>query len=450
MKRNRLCEKFHIDNKGMSLVEMIVAIAILSVAVAPILYAFVYTTNFNAKAKKRQRATNAAMSVMETFKSYEMTKAHEIFTTTGMQFLDYNTGAEYSFTPDPAEAETDPDTLAGTYKITNMSFSSDDEDTHKYDVEIVAKKGRDEMITCTPLYDPHQDVIFAEEIKHLKTDDTGREYYTYDNNLFDPYWVAERIIGSLDQTKLDYFEIWRDIYLSVSSDGIQVDYKYKYCYQLDGIRKPEDKNKYLEFVSTTDPPATTDLSQTIPVRSFEEEDEEVKNGERNAGDTLPLRDVYFYYYPAYADTYTPPGVDYAVKIKEDSIHFANNYQETNIYIVKQKNNGKTYADLKASEVLYHLEPYYTPELLADVNVFDIVNMNLANEEATKPEFFGSLHNGEILNGGTIKLFHGLDDADFTTDKTQLYMNLTITVKENADAKKDPKEVLAVIKGTVLE
>lgn len=427
MKKYSVFNKFHNDNKGMSLVEMIVAIAILSVAVAPLLYTFVYTTNFNAKAKMKQRATNAAMSIMETFKANEMEKSYKLFTTPGSQFLNYSTGAVYGFVPDPVEAAIDPNTMVGTYTITNMSFSTDGTDTHKYDVEIVAKKGRDETITHTPLYDPNQDVIFAE--------DPAKQ--------FDPYYIVDRVIGpgtGVDTTKLESVDISRYITLTVLSTGVQVDYRFVGSYKLEGADPVA-----IDYTASSEPAAAI-LSQTISVTPFGPEDEEVISGKKAEGDTLPLRDVYFYYYPAYKDVYTPEGEDYIVHIVEDRIYLANSYQKTNLYIVKQKNNGKSYAHLKNSDATYHLETYYTAGLSADLNVFDVVNKNLA-DESSGPTLFGSLHDG-VSHSGTIKLLHGLDDTSITPEVSQLYMNLTITVKENSTAPKNPGEELAVIKGTV--
>ncbi len=428
MKKTALFGKFHKDNKGMSLVEMIVAIAILSVAVAPLLYTFVYTTRFNAKAKVKQRATNAAMSIMETFKSYEMEKSRTLFTTPGSQFLDYSTGAAYSFVPDPDEALIDPDTPIGTYTITNMSFSADGGDTHKYDVEIVAKKGRDETITHTPLYDPHQDVIFAE--------DPAKQ--------FDPYYIVDRVIGpgtGVDTSELTSVEISRYIHLNVQPDGVKVEYEFVGSYVIDGVTYP------IDYDATSETPAAV-LSQTIGVTPFDAEDEEVVSGERAEGETLPLRDVYFYYYPAYKDVYTPEGETYIVNIVEDRLYLGNTYDDTNLYIVKQKNNGKSYAHLKNSDTVYHLDPYYTSDLSANLNVFDVVNKNLA-DESHGPTLFGTLTDG-VSHTGTIKLLHGLDDPSIVADVSQLYVNLTITVKENASDAIDPGKELAVIKGTVFE
>lgn len=55
------------NNKGISLVELIVTVAILAVIVLPLLRAFVVSANTNAKAKERLRTTEVAQNIMEGF-----------------------------------------------------------------------------------------------------------------------------------------------------------------------------------------------------------------------------------------------------------------------------------------------------------------------------------------------------------------------------------------------
>ena len=59
-----------INNMGMSLVEIIVAMAVLMIVTVPILYTFVYSAHFNARAKLRQQTIAAAQTVMENLKAY--------------------------------------------------------------------------------------------------------------------------------------------------------------------------------------------------------------------------------------------------------------------------------------------------------------------------------------------------------------------------------------------
>lgn len=61
-----------LNNKGLSLVEVIIAIVILAIAVAPTLRLFASSTSFNARSREQQRAITLAESVMESFKAYGM------------------------------------------------------------------------------------------------------------------------------------------------------------------------------------------------------------------------------------------------------------------------------------------------------------------------------------------------------------------------------------------
>lgn len=53
------------DNKGLSLVELMISVTILAIIVFPLLSSFVVSTRTNVKAKNKLRATNVAESVME-------------------------------------------------------------------------------------------------------------------------------------------------------------------------------------------------------------------------------------------------------------------------------------------------------------------------------------------------------------------------------------------------
>lgn len=56
------------DNRGLSLVELIIAIIILAIAVTPLLRSFVTSANTNQKAKRIMRATSVAENIMEAMK----------------------------------------------------------------------------------------------------------------------------------------------------------------------------------------------------------------------------------------------------------------------------------------------------------------------------------------------------------------------------------------------
>lgn len=60
------------DRRGMTLIEVITAMAILAVVVVPTLRIFASTSGTNFRSRMRQRATTVGESVMESFKAYKM------------------------------------------------------------------------------------------------------------------------------------------------------------------------------------------------------------------------------------------------------------------------------------------------------------------------------------------------------------------------------------------
>lgn len=64
IRKNR---KLQLDNKGFSLVELLVAMIILAIIVVPLLHTFISSARTNARAKQTMRATTIAENLMEEF-----------------------------------------------------------------------------------------------------------------------------------------------------------------------------------------------------------------------------------------------------------------------------------------------------------------------------------------------------------------------------------------------
>ena len=71
------CNKGKLNNRGMSLVEIIVAIAILSVAVIPLMYAFVNSMRNNARGRELQQTTVLAYTIIENCKADTMEEVED-------------------------------------------------------------------------------------------------------------------------------------------------------------------------------------------------------------------------------------------------------------------------------------------------------------------------------------------------------------------------------------
>ncbi len=428
--------KFHNDNKGMSLVEMLVGIGILSVSVGPLLYMFVYTTQFNAKAKVKQRASNAASSVMETLKSYGVDGTKDRFDAGS--FLAGSTATySYSYHINPGTGLPGDNPSDASYTITGMKFS-DGTETKTYNVTIELTPGTEATIDRTPLYSKYDDVLFVE-------DPAWTKYY-------DPYKVIDYLIGAgnpsgVDSKLISEVTVRRSVNVNVvDSNTVIVEYGFTGSYIYNGVT--------LYFMlasdggnvnSTSSYSADAPFNYSVPRNSTlaVPELQKVLKVADNGGVLKPLRDVYLYYYPVYVNRTSDPSVAYSVKTNKDCFYFSNNYSAVNVYLFKQKDAGKmSDTRLKTEESRYELEPHKTVGLNYNINLYDAVNANLGDLSASSPNIFAS-----VIDAGAsadLILLRGLDN----TDTIPLTSNVTITVTDpSPKAGGDP--TLAEIRGTLL-
>ena len=79
-------ERRQLNNEGFSLIELLIAIVILSIIVVPLLHSFVTSARTNAKSRNTMHATAIAEEVMEQFEAHtleEMADTYEAATPTG-------------------------------------------------------------------------------------------------------------------------------------------------------------------------------------------------------------------------------------------------------------------------------------------------------------------------------------------------------------------------------
>lgn len=112
--------KLHKDERGMSLVEVIIAMTILGLVAVPVLHSLTTSMVYNKKARNRQEMTLTAESIMETFKGYDLDSLKTRFSAGGG-------GVEGITLATPGETEynSDPDTGTGFHYIYDSSMLSD-------------------------------------------------------------------------------------------------------------------------------------------------------------------------------------------------------------------------------------------------------------------------------------------------------------------------------------
>ncbi len=88
-----------LNNRGMSLVEVIIAITILGIVAVPVLHSLTTAMVYNQKARIRQEMTLTAESIMETFKGYDLETLKKKFDADSVDIQGLK-GDSYECTPD--------------------------------------------------------------------------------------------------------------------------------------------------------------------------------------------------------------------------------------------------------------------------------------------------------------------------------------------------------------
>lgn len=101
------------ENKGFSLVEMLVCVAILAIISIPLLNSFLVAGKTNEKAKEIQRATTLAQNIIETVKSQNLKQLKLLFSSSNLIGLNLNT--PYDITHSYVEVKSE-DSVNGRYE----------------------------------------------------------------------------------------------------------------------------------------------------------------------------------------------------------------------------------------------------------------------------------------------------------------------------------------------
>lgn len=122
------------NNRGFTLVELIIAVAILAIAIAPLMANFIQSSKMNLKGRKNLNATNLAQSVMEGMSAYSADELDEIMVSANTINL-----GQYILPPgtdyDSAEKDlTNSDENKYCYTIKNVKTT--DGNYNAYDLEI--------------------------------------------------------------------------------------------------------------------------------------------------------------------------------------------------------------------------------------------------------------------------------------------------------------------------
>ncbi|MDE7223818.1 MAG: type II secretion system GspH family protein [Acetatifactor sp.] len=361
-----------LNNAGMSLVEIIVAMAVLLIVTVPILYTFVYSANFNARARVRQQTTAAAQTVMENLKAYSMEEICRSFNAKdfpvsgmGGAGFDELVVSGVTFTPEGLP-------IYGGGEI-NLKISGMVYQRQTYDVDIKLSGHGSQASSIDALkyesYARENAASYAVGNAAMDSDalwaimDIVAQKWTDMENAADPMASpaptsapAGHRAAEVDAGKITITE--RELKVDIQPDGSEYVAKVSCVYTFavndyPYVNAATGESGTFSIPGPGDPPNTdkyqVDLSEIVGGGS--DPSKEIFR------QSTPLEYLYLYYYPAY--NYIPgvgsldPGAP--VKIGKDSIVINNTTgTETACYIYKQKNLAISDARLRSSEASYQV------------------------------------------------------------------------------------------------
>lgn len=186
-----------LNNKGVTLVELIIAVAILGIVVTPLLHTFVTSARINAKARKRFDETMLAENLMEEFR--DATVDDMILKYSGIK---QPNGRVEFFNINHTKLSSDIDSKVFVDVFLDPTIYATDNSENLVDLETISASDC-AIYSMTPAYDEEVYKIFADNSASANATKPG--LYTYkDKNFFE---------ANLDRT----------LYVSVIKTGQKAD-----------------------------------------------------------------------------------------------------------------------------------------------------------------------------------------------------------------------------------
>ena len=253
-----MSKKNHLEgkqNKGFTLVEVLIAITILAIIVVPLLQAFVTSSRTNAKAKQLMKATTLAQNVMEELKANSLEEV-------ARQFNGYQSSNSISSLGNASEAAWDTSELKYV-SVTNPSvIEADDPSTNpeglfvgqdngkyyfllegvqrehaKFDVAIeLTKNAENGTHTLTQINAMNQ-----ADCGYYAEGNVTSNAVTWFDNQNDSYESNPNCLGSLSHDDI-YTILDRKITVDIVSDSGNETVSVRYDYEIDpGYTLAEDR-----------------------------------------------------------------------------------------------------------------------------------------------------------------------------------------------------------------
>lgn len=385
MNKSRLLK----NEKGMSLVELLVAFAIFAAAIVPMLYAFVYSTGYNFRSQRVQQSTGIAQAIIEKCKGANVNYDDVVFALTnagdptsgilaGTQF-DLTTGTITTSQPDSSH-----------FWIRNIKAQIPAAESANIDVGNTSRRSYDVLIELKPMPGGLTD---HSEIHSMTTNSTANFDDAMCNQLkgFDTVAFGKVIEGIKDKvipsaacvggtlpagySASDFYDeadiiidrilIDRNIIITVKDTGVNI--KVEYYASYDQLANGNNRSATFDLGNKTvpinghnynltcmgtleDADGHTDFTYPSGVPFYYAEFDTTPEDGFDFGPTNPVSDVFFFYYPGFLSSYMKSGdpsyCDHFVL--ENAISAGNSFSDRdghtdqlNFYIFKQYDDPAT-------------------------------------------------------------------------------------------------------------
>lgn len=156
------------DNKGFSLIEVIIAVAVFAILIVPLTSQLISAININRKSTKKQYAIDKAEQIMESFKTADVSSS-------AISIPDGNSTDKYDFTCTNS-TEEDAEVAGETVKYTVKTYTCNDDisiggNYAKYNCTVTVSDFPQKIAAKGYVWDP-------EEEDHAKKDSNGQHIKT--------------------------------------------------------------------------------------------------------------------------------------------------------------------------------------------------------------------------------------------------------------------------------
>ena len=363
-----------LNDAGMTLIEVLVAMFILAIAIVPLMFGYVHSAKNSNKARDLQQTSVLANTVIENCKAYTVTQIDQMVTSGNITLPD-GTMRTVEFVDNATAKYKSSSVPAGEYlyhfdNVNMYDDGSGNTSNQIYDVSVAMKPyGAESDLMLYEDMNPYKDALFMagstlsesapprtaeylESIAYEYAVETMADYI--EDDAFIVYNVSMDVDPSAVDNSLRYstenagiLEIERTIEVTAEvAGGCEVSYvTYKYDFVVTQ-----------DYVYQVNVPGTGDVTKSVNVNYIPSLDITFKiyDNSNTQANGARLENIYLFYYPPYNNL--------GINFTQDVININNNLdRDLNVYVMKQMRNDMSEAEISVKEATYD------PDIIGNVS-----------------------------------------------------------------------------------